>query len=61
MYARRLRANVGSLFDLFAVPLLQLPWQVMTSPMKLKVLISLETLVADLTHKSICGQKGLRR
>jgi len=59
--AWRFRANVGFLFYLFTVPLLQLPGEVMAPPVKLQVLISLETLVTDLTNKSISGQKGLRR
>jgi len=52
----RLRANIGSLFYFFAVSLLQLPWKVMASSMKLKVLISLETFVTDLTYESVGSQ-----
>lgn len=48
-----LRANIGFLFYLFAVSLLQLPWKVVASPVELKVLISLKPFVADLTDKSI--------
>lgn len=32
MNTRRFRAHIGSLFNLFAVPLLQLPWKVVASP-----------------------------
>jgi hypothetical protein len=53
---RRLGANISFLFNFFAVSLLQLPRKVMTPPMKLKILIPLKPLVADLTHKSIGGQ-----
>ncbi|KAL4576571.1 hypothetical protein LXL04_012667 [Taraxacum kok-saghyz] len=49
-----LRANVDFLLDgFFSVSLLQLPWQIVTSPMKLQVLVSLEAFVADFTYKSL--------
>lgn len=48
-----LRANIGFFLVFFVVPLLQFPWKIMTSPMKLKILVPLKTLVTNLTHKSI--------
>lgn len=60
MNTRGLRAHIGSLFDqVFAAPLLQLPWQVVASPVKLKVLVPLEPLVANLAHESVRGQERL--
>ena len=50
--------NVNSLADLFRRPLPELPWQVMTSPVKLKVLVALEAFVADLTHETIRSEKS---
>ena len=59
--ARRLRADIDFLFHLFASPLPEFPWKIVTSPVKLQILISLKPFVANFTHKSICSQKGLRR
>lgn len=57
-----LGTNIGSLSNnLFVVSLLQLPWEVVASPVKLKILIPLKPFGAYLTHKSICSQKGLWR
>ena len=54
-------AHIGPLPVLFAVPLLQLPWKVMASPVELKVLVPLKSLLAYLTHKPVGGHKGLWR
>lgn len=62
MYACWLWAHVYFLpYHIFVSSLLQLPWQIMASSMKLKILISLETFVADLTHKSIACQQAFWR
>ncbi|GER54316.1 heat shock protein DnaJ with tetratricopeptiderepeat, partial [Striga asiatica] len=60
--ARFLRANVNLfLYNVFVGPLLELPWQVVASPVELQVLVSLETLVADFAHESICGHQSSGR
>ena len=54
VHTARLRANIGLLSHvLFAVSLLQLPWQIVASSVKLEVLVSLKPFVADLTHESV--------
>ncbi|KAH0467751.1 hypothetical protein IEQ34_002784 [Dendrobium chrysotoxum] len=51
------RAYVDLLPHLLARSLLQFPWQIMPSSVKLKILISLEAFVADLTDEPICRHK----
>lgn len=59
--ARRLRTDIYLFFHLFGRPLPEFPWKIVTSPVKLQILVSLKPFVANFTHKSICGQKGFRR
>lgn len=55
--ARDLGADVDFFPDFLACPLLEFPRQVMASPVKLKVLVSLETFVTDLTEEAVrCHQ-----
>lgn len=54
--ARGFRAHVDSLTWLLTGSLLQLPWQVMASSVKLEVLVALEAFVTDLAHEPVCGQ-----
>ena len=61
MNASLLRTDVNPLPRLLRAPLFQLPWKIMPSPMQLKVLVSLETLSADLTYEAICCEKGFWR
>jgi len=58
VYTIWFRAHIHLLPYLLACSLLQLPWQVVPSSMKLKILISLKPLVADLTQKSICRHQS---
>lgn len=51
----RFRTDVDPLPNLCGGSLLQLPRQVVASPMKLEVLVSLKAFVADLTHEPVCG------
>lgn len=53
MHTRYFWTYIDLLSDFFACSLLQLPWQVVSSSVKLKILISLKTLVADLTYESV--------
>lgn len=46
----RLRAHKNPFLHLLCLPLKQLPWHFVPSPMHLQILVSLEPLVADLTH-----------
>lgn len=54
-------AYVNSLPHLRARSLFQFPWQVMPSPVKLQVLISLEPFAADLTDESVGSHESPRR
>ena len=44
-----------------AGPLLELPWKVMSPPVELQILISLETFPANFTQESVGGHEGLWR
>lgn len=57
----RLRTHINSLFDFLARSLPQFPRKIMSSAMKLQVLVPLKPFIANFTHESICGQKGFRR
>lgn len=59
MNTRSLRADINLLLDLITGPLSELPWEIVTSPVKLKILIPLKPFIANLANKSISGQKGL--
>lgn len=54
VHTRRFWTNINSLANLFARSLTKLPWQVMSSSVKLEVLVSLKPFVTDLTYKSVC-------
>lgn len=51
--AAGLRANINPFLHLLPRPLPELPWQVMPSPVKLQILISLKTFVADLAYEPV--------
>lgn len=51
--ASRLRANEDSLLHQWRLPLQELPGNLVAAPVHLKVLVSLESLVADLTDETI--------
>lgn len=53
MDTRRLRTDVNSFTNLITRPLSELPRQVVAASVKLQVLISLESFVADLAHESV--------
>lgn len=61
MDTRFLGTNIHSFPDFLGRPLAQLPWEVMPTPVKLQVLVSLEPLVANFAHKSVGGHESLRR
>lgn len=61
VHARRLRTHVHSLPHLIARSLPELPWQIVSTPVKLQVLVPLKSFVADLAHKSVRREKALRR
>ena len=48
-------------YNLFVSSLLQFPWQIVPSFVKLKILISLKPLAADLAYESIRRHQRLRR
>jgi hypothetical protein len=58
---RSFRADIDSLLDLFARSLPQLPRQIMTSPVKLQILIPLKPFAANFADESVRGHKGLGR
>lgn len=53
--ARRFWTHVNPLSNFCAGSLLELPWQVVASPVQLKVLVSLKSFVADFTYEPVCG------
>lgn len=53
MNASRFRTDIDSLPYLLPRSLPQLPRQVMSSAMKLQILVSLKAFVADLAHESV--------
>ncbi|KAK8956011.1 hypothetical protein KSP40_PGU019207 [Platanthera guangdongensis] len=55
--AGRLRAEIHPPANFFTGFLLQLPRQIVPPPVKLQVLLSLESFVAHLAHESICRHK----
>ena len=59
MRAGDLRADIHLLLSVSAASLLELPWQIMTPPVELEVLVSLETLMADFTYVSVCRNECL--
>jgi hypothetical protein len=52
------RADINTFFYFFVSPLLELPWKVVSSPMELKVLISLKPFTAYFTQESVGGHES---
>jgi len=61
VHARWFGTHVHSLPYLLGGPLPQLPRQVVTSPMKLQILVPLKSFVAYLAHEPVRRQQRLRR
>ncbi|KAF7814122.1 reverse transcriptase [Senna tora] len=61
VHTRGFWAHIHLLPHLFVCSLLQLPWQVVASSVKLKILVSLKPFVADLTDEPVCRQERLGR
>ncbi|CAL1407403.1 unnamed protein product [Linum trigynum] len=58
MDAARFGADIDPLPDLDTrVPLLELPGEVVASPVELQVLVPLESFVAYFAYESVCGQE----
>lgn len=54
VYATCFWAHVHLFPYLFTASLLEFPWKVVSSPVKLKILVSLKPFVTYFTHESIC-------